>query len=258
MPGVTTYAVLHFVGQAFSGWQRQASARTVQGEFDAALERLVGRRVATYAAGRTDTGVHALGQVVSFEMAARWSPDELLRALRAILPHDIWVAKVDRAPTGFNARRDATARRYRYVVGCDAAAHSPFRRPFEWALTHDLDRTLLHHAAAPFLGEHDFRPYSAVGQEKPHYRCRVALAEWRERNDAEGFIFTVEADRFLHRMVRFMVGTMVDVGIGRRPLEDVSRLLERPDNSETSPPAPPQGLYLLGARYSQLENEVLD
>ncbi|MFQ5704262.1 MAG: tRNA pseudouridine(38-40) synthase TruA [Gemmatimonadales bacterium] len=258
MPGVTYYAVFHFAGGDFSGWQSQPSARTVQRSIEDALERLAGRRVVTHAAGRTDAGVHSLGQVASFRMPERWTSQDLLRALRATLPRDIWAADVGCAPEDFNARRDATARRYRYVIGCDAAAFSPFRRPFEWALGQQMNWDLLRDSAAFFLGEHDFRPYSAVGQQKPHYHCNVTVARWRKRNDAEGFIFTVEADRFLHRMVRFMVGTMVDVGSGRRPLEDVSGLLSRPDNLETSPPAPPEGLYLLGARYPQLENEVLD
>lgn len=252
MQVVPCYAVLHYVGYPFSGWQRQLSQRTVQGELERVLERLVGRRVATNAAGRTDAGVHALGQVVSFRVPARWEPIALHRALNALLPADVWVARVGRAPEGFNARRHATARCYRYVVGCDAAAQSPFRRPFEWALGQPLDRTLLDGAAAAFLGEHDFRAFSAVGQRKPHYRCRVTVSRWDARQNDEGFIFTIEADRFLHRMVRFLVGTMVDVARGRRPLADIGRLLGSTSNSDASPPAPPEGLYLVGARYPHL------
>jgi tRNA pseudouridine38-40 synthase len=243
------YAVLHYLGHPFSGWQRQRTHRTVQGEFERVLERLVGRRIVTHAAGRTDAGVHALGQVVSFRLPARWEPATLHRALNALLPEDIWVARVGRAPEGFHARRHATARCYRYVVGCDAGSRSPFRRPFEWALGQPLQREALDEVARCFLGEHDFRAFAAVGQEKPHYRCRVAVSCWDARPNGEGFIFTVEADRFLHHMVRFMVGTMIDVGRGRRPPEDVVRLLGGVSNAETSPPAPPEGLYFVGVRY---------
>lgn len=243
------YAVLQYVGHSFSGWQRQRTHRTVQGEFERVLERLVGRRVTTNAAGRTDAGVHALGQVVSFRVPARWEPAALQRALNALLPSEIWVARVGAAPEGFHARRHATARRYRYVVGCDAAARSPFRRPFEWALGQPLDGTLLAAAAAALLAEHDFRAFAAVGQRKPHYRCRVTCSQWDARPNGEGFIFTIEADRFLHHMVRFLVGTMVDVGRGRRPPDDMPRLLGSTSNAETSPPAPPEGLYFVGARY---------
>ena len=139
------------------------------------------------------------------------------------------------------------------MVGCDPAAFSPFRRGFEWALGVPLDIQALNDSAASLRGEHDFRAFSAVGQDKPHYRCRISVAEWEARRDREGFIFHVEADRFLHRMVRFLVGTMVDIGRGRRPSSDIAALLRTTVNSETSPPAPPEGLYLMGARYPQLE-----
>lgn len=252
MQVVPCYAVLHYLGHPFSGWQRQLSQRTVQGEFEQVLQRLVGRRVVTQAAGRTDAGVHALGQVVSFRVPARWEAPTLARALNALLPPDIWVARVGRAPDGFNARRHATSRCYRYVVGCDPAAESPFRRPFEWALCQPLDPELLTAAARQLPGEHDFRAFAAVGQKKPHYRCRVLEARWDARPNGEGFIFTIEADRFLHRMVRFLVGGMVDVGRGRRSPEDFAGLLASASNAEASPPAPPEGLYLVGARYPQL------
>jgi tRNA pseudouridine38-40 synthase len=185
-------------------------------------------------------------------MPGRWQPSTLHRALNALLPPEIWVARLGAAPEGFHARRHATSRCYRYVVGCDAAAHSPFRWPLEWALGQPLDAQLLEAAAGEVAGEHDFRAFSAVGQRKPHYRCQVAVSRWDGRPNAEGFIFTIEADRFLHRMVRFLVGTMVDVARGRRPLEDIGRLLRSTSNAETSPPAPPHGLYLVGARYPQL------
>lgn len=250
------YAVLHYLGQSFFGWQRQASHRTVQGELETVLERLVGRRVATIAAGRTDTGVHALGQVVSFGVPVRWKPADLRRALNALLPRDVWVARLEQAPEGFHARRHATSRWYRYVVGCDAAAASPFRRPFEWALGLALDGRLMGAAAAACVGEHDFRALAATGQRKPHYRCRVLQAQWDERPGGQGFIFTVEADRFLHHMVRFLVGTMVEVGRGRRSVDDVPRLLASTSNADASPPAPPEGLYFMGARYPQLEKDA--
>ncbi len=256
MKGVPFFAVLQYTGQGFAGWQRQASDRTAQGEFEAALERLAGGRVVTHAAGRTDAGVHALGQVVSFGLPRAWQPSELLRALRALTPRDMWVTRVGPAPEGFNARRHATARRYRYVVGCDPAASSPFRRLYEWALGAPLDGGRLDAAAAVILGEHDFRAYSATGQSRPHYRCRITVSEWQARPNHEGFIFTIEADRFLHRMVRFLVGMMVDVARDRRPLEDVVRILESRNNRDASPPAPPEGLYLVGARYPQLEEAI--
>ena len=253
MPGLPCFAVLQYAGQGFQGWQKQRAARTVQGELERVLERLVGRRVVTHAAGRTDAGVHAIGQVASFQVPARWQPEELLRALNALLPPDVWVDRVGRSPAGFHARRSATGRAYRYVVGCDRASASPFRRPFEWALGLPLDDRLLHGSAEAFLGEHDFRSFSAVGQDKPHYRCVITRAEWQARERGQGFIFHVEADRFLHRMVRFLVGTMVDVARGRRPVGDVAQLLSVRDNAGASPPAPPEGLYLMHVRYPTID-----
>lgn len=253
MSGVPYFAVLQYDGAGFSGWQRQRSDRTVQGAIEEALKRLSGRRIVTHAAGRTDAGVHALGQLVSFNLPAARSPQDLLRALRALTPHDIWIARVGQAPPGFHARKHATSRRYRYVLGCDPGSFSPFRRPYEWALGLPLDHDVLQTASARFLGEHDFRAFSAVGQRKPHYRCRVMVCEWHARPQQEGFIFTIEADRFLHRMVRFLVGIMVDVARERRPQDDITRLLEASENREASPPAPPHGLYLVGARYPELD-----
>src|SRR5439155_1756602 len=199
-------------GAQFVGWQRQREGRTVQADFEAVLERLRGRRTTATGAGRTDSGVHALGQGVGFAAAGRWGedPDALRRALNALLPRDVWVERVYPMHPGFNARKSALARRYRYVIGTDDAAHSPFRRPYEWALGRGLDPAALAHAAAALVGEHDFRGLAAAGQVKPHYRSRVALAEWAPRTDGAGVTFTIEADRFLHRMVRFLVGAMVD------------------------------------------------
>jgi len=250
------FAVLQYAGHGFAGWQRQPTHRTVQAELEGALERLAGRRVTTNAAGRTDTGVHALGQVVSFRMEKDWRPSDLLRALRALTPDDIWIARLGNAPAQFHARKHARSRRYRYVVGCDPAASSPFRRPYEWALGVPLDGEILARAARALLGEHDFRGLSATGQPKPHYRCSVFVSEWQTRPGTEGFIFTIEADRFLHRMVRFIVGLTVDAARGRRPVDDVGFLLAARTNGEASPPAPPQGLYFIGARYPELDEGV--
>jgi len=235
----------------YDGWQRQPAGRTVQAEFEAVLERLMGRRTTATGAGRTDTGVHAIGQAVSFGADERWQGDAagLGRALNGLLPRDIWVHQIHPMCSGFNARRSATARRYRYVIGTDDASRSPFRRPYEWALGRALDVEQLARAAALLVGEHDFHGLAAAGAATPDYRCRVALAQWAPRADGTGVTFTIEADRFLHRMVRFLVGAMADIGLARRPLPDLSQLLTASDNQAASPPAPPQGLYLEAVRY---------
>jgi tRNA pseudouridine38-40 synthase len=245
----TFLATLHFDGTEFVGWQRQPAGRSVQVELEGVLERLFERRTVAHAAGRTDAGVHAVGLGVSFSAPATWSEVSLRRALNALLPRDCWIESVYPMVAGFHARKSAVSRRYRYDIGTDDACASPFRRPFEWALGRSLDFAALRAAARLLHGEHQFRAFAAKGEPKPHYRCRLSVAEWIARTDARGVSFQVEADRFLHHMVRMLVGTMVDVGLGRRPLADIEHLLERGDNQETSPPAPPQGLYFVAATY---------
>jgi tRNA pseudouridine38-40 synthase len=244
----TFLAILHYDGTGFVGWQTQPAGRSVQVEFERVLERLFSRQTAAHAAGRTDAGVHAVGLGVSFSPPANWTPTAAHRALNALLPPDCWVEAVHPMDSRFHARKSAISRRYRYDIGLDAAAASPFRHRFEWALGKSLDVDLLDAGAALIHGEHDFRAFAAKG-DKPHHRCRLSLAEWRVRPEGKGVSFYVEADRFLHHMVRMLVGTMVDVGLGRRPLADISSLLVRGDNLATSPPAPPQGLYFLAAAY---------
>ncbi len=243
-------ALIHFDGTEFLGWQRQATGRTVQGEVERVLARLADQHVTAHGAGRTDAGVHALGMAVSLAMPESWSPDALRRALNALLPRDIWVAALSEMRAGFHARKNAESRRYHYDIGCDDAASSPFRRKYEWALGRALDPAVLHPSAAVIAGEHDFRGFSARTEPKPHYYCRIREARWEVRPEGRGWRFHVEADRFLQHMVRMLVGTMVDVALGRRPADDMSRLLTCTDNSETSPPAPPHGLYFVRAAYA--------
>jgi tRNA pseudouridine38-40 synthase len=244
----TFLATLQYDGTGFVGWQRQPAGRSVQIEFERVLERLFGRRTVAHAAGRTDAGVHALGQGVSFSAPASWTESALHRALNALLPRDCWVAAVHPMQPGFHARRSALSRRYRYDIGLDQASASPFRRQFEWALGRPVDIELLNAAARVVRGEHDFRAFAAKA-DKPHYRCHLTIAEWEPRRDHRGVSFHVQADRFLQRMVRMLVGTMVEIGMDRRPLEDMSSLLRRQDNQSTSAPAPPEGLYFAAVIY---------
>ncbi len=244
-----TLLLLHYDGGAFAGWQRQSAARTVQGVVEDILARLLERRTTVVGAGRTDAGVHATGQAAAAMVPERWRSGDLVRAMNALLPSDVWLAAARRMVPGFNPRRDATERTYCYRVGTDPGALSPFRRRHEWAVREPLDPELLGAAAAALAGEHSFRALSARDPGRTDYRCRVLEALWLRREDAPGWEFWVTADRFLHRMVRFLVGTTVDVARGRRPLDDVAHLLAAGDNGDASPPAPPHGLFLVGVRY---------
>lgn len=276
----TYLALLHYDGRAFAGWQRQPDVRTVQGEIERVLERLCGSRIVANAAGRTDAGVHATGMGVSLELPERWEAEALHRALNGLLPADCWVERVSEMAPGFHARWSAIGRRYRYDVGTDPASASPFRRGFEWALGRELDGSRLVEAAEVLPGRHSFEAYSvrqaidppedrrgdllgrpctdrtdSMGSKRPYalgpYECTVALAEWEVRPEGQGFRFHVAADRFLHHMVRFLVGTMVEIGLGRRPVEDMVTLLRSTDNHGTSQPAPAEGLYFAAAAYPE-------
>ena len=153
---------------------------------------------------------------------------------------------------GFHARKSAISRRYRYVIGTDDGERLAV--PPTVRMGAGARRSTWRRFGRPpcwSTGEHDFRAFAAKGEPKPHYRCRLRRSEWEARAGGRGVSFHVEADRFLHHMVRMLVGTMVDVGLGRRPLATSRRLLERGDNQETSPPAPPQGLYFVAADVSR-------
>lgn len=245
---------LHYDGSGFHGWQIQPGVRTVQGELDAALSRLADRPITSLAAGRTDAGVHATGQVVGVTMPDRWTAPALQKSLNAVLPADIWAARAEVVSTSFHARYDATARGYIYRLGTTPAARSPFRRGWCWPVADPLDQGVLEEGATGILGEHSFRGYAKSGQPERGYRCTVQTARWTEWSG--GLEFRVVANRFLHHMVRYLVGTMVDAGRGRRPAADVAGLLDearldpaRPDALETSPPAPAEGLFLARVYY---------
>ncbi len=243
-----TLLVLQYDGGAYAGWQRQPATRTIQGEIEAVVARLLGRRVPVVGAGRTDAGVHAVGQAAAVQFPERWSCAEAVRAMNALLPPDIWVVAARRMAPGFNPRRDAVERTYCYRVGTDRGARSPFRGRHEWAVG-PLAEGRLATAAAALPGTHSFVALSAKGPDLARHRCRVLEAQWLRREDAPGYEFWITGDRFLRHMVRFLVGLMVEIARGRRPEGDLGRLLAAADNGEASPPAPPHGLTLVGVRY---------
>jgi tRNA pseudouridine38-40 synthase len=243
--------VLHYDGTGFSGWQRQPDRRTVQGALESALERLCSGPTAALGSGRTDAGVHARGQAVGVRVPDRWTAASLRRALNAVLPDDVWVASAHAMRDDFHARYSATSRRYSYYVGTDEAAASPFRRRTEWKVVRPIDTAALHDAAALFAGEHCFRGFAVRGTAPADddHRCVVRDAAWRERAGTDGLVFEIEANRFLHHMVRFLVGTMMDVATGRRPACELRALLTATSNDDVSPPAPAHGLFLDRVRY---------
>ena len=242
--------VLQYDGSRFAGWQRQPTSITVQGVIESVLERLFGRHVTLTGAGRTDAGVHARGQVAHVRVPETWDASGLRRALNSLLPPDIWIAQAHNVTDEFHARYSAISRRYTYQIGTDEESASPFRCRHEWRVARRLpNESSLVDVAEILLGEHQFFGFAVRGTapERDEHRCNVTYASW---NRSGGRLdFTVEANRFLHHMVRFLVGTMIDVAAGRRSTQSFSDLLFAADNHAVSPPAPSHGLFLERVGY---------
>lgn len=249
MPLRNVQLVLQYDGARFAGWQRQREARTVQGVVEEALLRLCQVHVAVLGAGRTDAGVHALGQAAGVTVPDKWEPIQLRRALNAVLPDDVWIAEAHLMRSDFHPRFSATSRAYRYLLGTDKMAESPFRRRRELAWARPLDRKLLDIAAQAIVGDHCFRGFAVKGTAPAgdDHRCQIHEALWQDRTG--GLKFTIRANRFLHHMVRFLVSTMLDIACGRKRLDAIAVLLAADDNREVSPPAPPYALYLERVEY---------
>ena len=252
MAGRILQLVLHYDGSDFAGWQQQPAQRTVQGVLEAVLSRLCDQPVRVTGAGRTDAGVHARGQAAGVEVPLHWSAERLRHAMNSQLPGDVWVARAFEMNPGFHARFSATGRRYSYTVGLDDAAHSPFRRRFELAWTkadRALNREALDWCAERTMGSHRFLGFAVRGTAPAtdDHRCDVRCCRWRDASG--GLVLDIEANRFLHHMVRFLVGTMLDVASGKRPREEFDALLVATANDDVSPPAPPQGLCLEQVTY---------
>jgi tRNA pseudouridine38-40 synthase len=247
---------VHYDGSYFLGWQSQAWGRTVQGEMEAAVERLTGTRPSVEAAGRTDSGVHATGQVTALTLPSRWEGEELHRALNAVLPDDIWVEEVTRVPLDFHPRFSALARSYEYRIGLSPRSFSPFHSPFCWPLIREVEVDSLHRAAALIPGDRSFKAFAKAGQEARGHGCSVSRARWVPWQGL-GLAFQIRSNRFLHHMVRYLVGTMVEIGRGWRELDELYQLLNDPDTSlRTSAPAPPEGLFLTVVHYREPDSEL--
>ncbi len=238
-------ALVEYDGTDYFGFQVQADVPTIQGELESALGRLAGGPVRVIGAGRTDTGVHACGQVISFPL--RWSgePERLQRALNAILPDGIAILALEEAPEGFHPRFSAVSRTYVYRVW-NAPWRSPLRRRFSAHLEQPLDVAAMSRAAEAILGTHDFGGFGHPPQGENRVRT-VYRVEWG--GHGHELEFWITANAFLRKMVRRLVGTMLEIGRGMRPPEEMAELLEKPDISRAGPPAPSQGLCLVRVEY---------
>lgn len=240
-------------GAPFAGFARQPEQPTVQGSLENALNVALRRDVETVGAGRTDAGVHALGQVVSFEANGdEPDPHTLTRSLNALVPEGIVVREVRRARAGFSARFDAISREYRYRL-VTGAVPPLFLRDVSWWVKRDLDLTAMSTAAVHLLGEHDFRSFCVADSAEGKRTVRkLDMLEVIEESHLGERCLTVHVvgNAFLHSMVRTIVGTLVEVGVGRRDDSWVAEVLEARDRGVAGPTAPANGLTLWRVRYA--------
>jgi len=236
--------VLSYDGTDYHGWQRQPGRRTIQGALEDALARLAGGPVKVIGAGRTDAGVHALGQAASFKASLRLDEDELLKALNALLPDDIRIGEVRRVPPSFHALRDARGKVYRYRI-CLARTISPFDLRYALHWPYPLDAARMRRVAATFVRTADFSAFSSNRERHPVRT--VVRSEIRRRGDE--LIYTVEAGGFLRYMVRTIVGTLLEAGRGRLDPAGIERLFGGGTRTLSSPTAPAKGLCLERVLY---------
>lgn len=238
--------VLEYDGTAYAGWQRQPAAPTVQAAVEDAATTLLGAPCRVVGAGRTDAGVHALGQVAHLSTVSRLPADRVRAGLTALLPGDIVVREVFEAPAAFHARRDARLRVYAYVILARARPSALLRR-YTHHVPEPLDLDAMRDAAEALVGEHDFAAYRVTGTPTATTVCTVAALTLDRRGDL--LIITIAADRFLRQMVRRVVGTLLKVGTGAWPRERVAAALRSGDSRQAAAPAPACGLYLARVVY---------
>lgn len=255
---MTTFkVVIEYDGTHYSGWQRQLNAPTIQATVEDALAAIAQTRLTIVGAGRTDAGVHALGQVASFRTDRGLSRREWLRALNAHLPADISVLSVDEVPDEFHARYSASGKLYEYHL-LNRSERAPLLRERAWMLYKPLDFVAMTDAAACLVGAHDFSSFETAPTDNENPECRLDRLDLRR--DGDLIVISFYADRFLKQMVRSMVGTLVEVGHGKRTAADMKTVLAARSRAAAGKTAPAHGLYLVRVDYddSVKRREITD
>ncbi len=256
LEGRSVKLTLAYDGTDYVGWQRQANGVSIQAVLEDALARIEDRRVTLAGSGRTDAGVHALGQVASVRLCCPLNEQELIRALNSMLPRDIRVLCAERADSDFHARYAALSKTYRYRV-VTSKVLSPFEQRYSWHVTRALDSVQMRDASTLLCGRHDFSAFQ-VGEPVSSPTIRTIFKFEMQSSSVKpgdevngGFVITFEitGDGFLRHMVRSIVGTLVQVGSGKRDLSTIERALRLGDRTEVGPTAPARGLFLVRVNY---------
>lgn len=231
-------------GTDFSGWQKQPKLRTVQGEIEEKLKKILQEKITLIGSGRTDVGVHALEQVANFKTESKLILISIHRGLNSLLTEDILIKDVEDVDLDFNSRFSAKSRLYRYKI---CLGKDIFLRRFAWEVSYCLDLSKIKKATKIILGRQDFTSFCVSKSAKPDNHCFVFRAGWKK--DGKRLEFEIEADRFLHTMVRSLVGTLIDVGRGYFSLKDFTDILKAKDHKKAGLTAPAKGLYLVKVDY---------
>ena len=239
--------IIEYDGTRYHGWQRQKDDRSIQGEIENALQKMTANRVTVIGSGRTDAGVHAKGQVASFECDTRLEADALLNGLNSLLADDIIIKACEHVNASFHARYDARSKIYHYTI-LNKPIPAAIGRQYFWFIRKSLHQDTMRAAVAHLIGRHDFKSFEGTGSPRQHTTRQIIAAELIERNGGL-LVFQIEADGFLRYMVRNIVGTLVDVGRQKLTPDDFKRILDSKDRSQASATAPAQGLTLIKVKY---------
>jgi tRNA pseudouridine38-40 synthase len=241
---------LEYDGTGFCGWQVQKKGVSVQGLLQNALKRITGEKIHVIGSGRTDAGVHALGQIAHFKTSRGFSPEKIQSALNGLLPDAVAVKSVEEAPLEFHAQLSAKSKLYAYLI-LNGPIPSAFLRPFSWQIKNPLDWDAVHRALELFVGEHDFKSFQSAGTivKSTVRKIYCVGVQERYRDHPNLYAIQIEANGFLKQMVRNIIGTVVQVGQGRLTVEEIKKIFAAKDRRKAGPAAPAKGLFLVEVRY---------
>jgi len=245
---------IEYDGTNYRGWQIQnrknknSKLKTIQEEIENALNRVFGKNIYLIGSGRTDKGVHALGQVANFKCGTHLTTMDIRNALNSYLPPDIRIIKVEEVEENFHARFLAKSKIYRYII-FNRKIPSPFYRNYSWWIKEKLDFQAMRKTTRIFLGKHNFKAFASVDPKRKSKNFVRTIKNFSLKKDGNFLVFEIEADGFLYNMVRNIIGTVIEVGKGKLTILDLKKILKSKDRRLAGPPAPSQGLFLVRVKY---------